>query len=576
MKKTVPQIQYNRLLALYIKLNKRLQNHFAAGRFHKFTKEQQQRLLTRIEKLKAQLSLLENRVKLAGAALLAGAMLTTNEASAQFGPVGPQFLVNTYTTNNQQFTDVAADSAGDFVVIWASLDQAGGAGDTSAKYDIYAQRYNAAGLAQGSQFLVNTYTTGNQKNPSIAMDSKGEFVVTWMSYNEYSYDSYYDIYAQRFNADGQPVGSEFQVNTFTTYNQVLPSVAVDGKGDFIITWMSYDESNYYSYFDVYARRYNAAGAPVGYEFQVNTFTTGYQGAPFVAMDKLGDFVITWMSYDEASSSSGYDIYAQRFDSSGTAQGSEFLVNAYTTGYQGVPVAAMDYNGDFIIAWSGYNSASLAGDTNDINVNARRFNAAGVAQDRDFMVNTFTIGYQGNPAIAMDSKGDFIITWESYNEAGFSSSYDIYARRYNATAAAQSPELLINAYTTGFQAFSAITTDSLGDFVVTWASYNEAGSTSKYDVYAQRFSSDTSTIITAVSGQTAVSLFNLYPNPSQGQVQISLTGDAYVTVTDMTGHALIQEQLQGNTLSLAGLNAGMYMVEVTQNGATEIKKLIVQQ
>src|SRR5262245_56825311 len=57
-------------------------------------------------------------------------------------PVGPEFQVNTFTTNNQLAAAVATDADGDFVVTWTSNQDGSGNG-------IYAQRYNAAGVAQG-------------------------------------------------------------------------------------------------------------------------------------------------------------------------------------------------------------------------------------------------------------------------------------------------------------------------------------------------------------------------------------------------------------------------------------------
>ena len=35
-----------------------------------------------------------------------------------------------------------------------------------AAYGVYAQRYNSKDLPQGSEFLVNTYTTNTQRLPS--------------------------------------------------------------------------------------------------------------------------------------------------------------------------------------------------------------------------------------------------------------------------------------------------------------------------------------------------------------------------------------------------------------------------
>src|SRR5207253_2316168 len=95
----------------------------------------------------------------------------------------------------------------------------------------------------------------------------------------------------------------------TTGNQGRPAVAMDAVGDFVIAWNSYggqDGSN----FGVYAQRYSTSGAPLAGEFRVNTYTTGYQGLAAVAVDGDGDFVVTWTSSGQDGDS--YGVYAQRY------------------------------------------------------------------------------------------------------------------------------------------------------------------------------------------------------------------------------------------------------------------------
>ena len=74
-------------------------------------------------------------------------------------PVGSEFKVNTYTVDNQgnffYGQSVATDAAGNFVITWQSDGGQDGGGS-----GIFAQRYNAAGVAQGGEFLVNSTTTG--------------------------------------------------------------------------------------------------------------------------------------------------------------------------------------------------------------------------------------------------------------------------------------------------------------------------------------------------------------------------------------------------------------------------------
>jgi len=67
------------------------------------------------------------------------------------------------------------------------------------------------------------------------------------------------------------------------------------------------------------------------------------------MDADGSFVITWSSISPEGS--GWGVYAQRYDSSGIAIGQEFQVNTPTTRTQSNPSAAMDANGNAVIAWT---------------------------------------------------------------------------------------------------------------------------------------------------------------------------------------------------------------------------------
>ena len=81
---------------------------------------------------------------------------------------------------------------------------------------------------------------------------------------------------------------------------------------------------------VFGQRYDSSGAPLGPEFRVNTFTTGYQGLPAVAADLSGNFVVVWESGQDGA---GDGIFGQRYASTGAPLGPEFRVNTFTTGNQ---------------------------------------------------------------------------------------------------------------------------------------------------------------------------------------------------------------------------------------------------
>jgi hypothetical protein len=456
---------------------------------------------------------------------------------------GAEFRVNTYTTQGQAGASVASSATGDFVVAWSSGDQDGsGTG-------VYAQRYNAAGAAQGAEFKVNTYTTNNQSEVSVAMDSAGDFVVAWQSNGQDG--SSYGIYAQRYSAAGTAQGAEFKVNTFTPGTQRFPTVAMDSAGDFVVAWESFFQDG--SAYGIYAQRYNAAGAAQGSEFKVNTYTTDFQTSAAVAMDSAGDFVVAWQSFGQDGSGDG--TYAQRYNAAGAAQGAEFKVNTYTTNHQDLPSVAMDSAGDFVVAWQSYlQDGSLDG------IYAQRYNPAGAAQGPEFKVNTQTTNRKAAPSVAMDSTGDFVAAWHSFGQDG--SGAGNYSQRYNAAAAAQGAEFKVNTYTTSTQFGPSVAMDSAGDFVVAWQSNGQDGSS--YGVYAQRYG--------VVDRTPSVEALTDSPDPVAAGDTITLnasnvTDDGTVTnvsfYRESNGVAGLQVGFQGDTLVGTDTtpSAGVWSIDV---------------
>src|SRR3989442_1175714 len=91
------------------------------------------------------------------------------------------------------------------------------------------------------EFQVNSYTTGSQDTPAVAAGTAGNFVVVWQSGNYYGGGqdgSALGIFGRRFDSSGAPLGTEFQANTYTTGNQFFPAVASDADGNFVVVWQS--------------------------------------------------------------------------------------------------------------------------------------------------------------------------------------------------------------------------------------------------------------------------------------------------------------------------------------------------
>jgi hypothetical protein len=304
---------------------------------------------------------------------------------------GPEFRVNTYTTGAQR--SPAVGKQGDnFVVAWESDGQDG---DLSG---IFARSFTAPGVPLGPEFQVNSYTTSSQHAASVA-EGDTFAVIAWQSEGQDGDQG--GIYARRFDAGG-PLGVEFRVNTHVTSNQVTPSVDADTAGSFVVVWASLGQDG--SDYGIFGQRYDAGGMPLGAEFRVNTHTTGFQGHPAVAMEPDdGLFVVLWYGEGPGDSSG---IFGQRYLTAGAPLGPQFQVNTFTTGNQRSPAAAAEI-GRVCVAWQSEGEDGSGYGVYRLSYNLHSGEPGGPA----LRVNAFTAGSQAHPRVAEMGYAGSVITWD---------------------------------------------------------------------------------------------------------------------------------------------------------------------
>jgi hypothetical protein len=208
-----------------------------------------------------------------------------------------------------------------------------------------------------------------RKQPAVARDQNGNFLVVWES--EYQDGSLWGIFGRRFDNQGQPLGEEFQVNTHSEEDQAEPVAAASPSGELIVAWMSFGQDGDLG--GVFGQRFDQTGSPQGSEFQINTTTAGHQGSPFLGFDTEGDFVVAWESgvYDSGNT----EILAQRFDRLGRPVGTEIQVVSASLGNNALANLAVEPNGDFEVVWYTYSS-----EENLLASSSRRFNSNGEPLD----------------------------------------------------------------------------------------------------------------------------------------------------------------------------------------------------
>jgi hypothetical protein len=363
--------------------------------------------------------------------------------------LGPELQVNTYATGQQTFPSVSWQPGGGFVVVWNSEPE------SPAASGIFAQRFDASGARLGEELEVKPATTiASSANGAIASDTSGGFVVLWSTH--WADGSYRGVFGRRYDSSGVAQATEFGVNTYTTFDQLGPAVAPGLDGSFTVAWESHLQDG--SGWAIVGRRYDGSGGALGDEFRVNTHTTHYQFMPAITSDAAGNFVVVWCSEWQDGSTGG--IFGQRFDASGAHVGGEFQVNTFTPRSQELPSVASDGDGRFLVAWR-----SDDGNFDD-GVFARRFDASGQPMGSDFQVNTYTTGDQSLNGVAADDRGNFVVVWSSEGALD-GGGHAVMARLYDSSGRPHSGEFVVNAYRTASQTYPAVAFAPDGRFVVTW-------------------------------------------------------------------------------------------------------------
>ena len=320
-----------------------------------------------------------------------------------------EFRVNNITDHFQTKPQIAIADSGSFAVVWISYKVMQGA-------NIAARLFDPNGNPLGNEFIVNTFNEGYQGEPDIAMDTQGNFVIVWQSWDQDG--DGFGIFARKYSREGNPQGSPFQVNKTAVDDQMHPSVAMDGEGNFSVVWTSFGQDDRLT--GIFAQRISRLNEFLGPEFQVNITTQGWQDWPDIAMDRWGNFIICW--HDIRFTADDYDIYARTFDKTAAIKGPEFRVNTYTQNRQMYPSIAADPQGNFTVCWQSENQ-----DGEDFGIYARIFDLYARPQGSEFLINTIRDKSQEFPAVAMTSLQALSFVWTGYEKNG--TDTNIYARTY---------------------------------------------------------------------------------------------------------------------------------------------------
>ena len=382
---------------------------------------------------------------------------------------------------------IIQDGEGGVIIAWR---------DQRAQYfKIYAQRLDEEGNIQWALNGVSVCTSNEPGYmPQVVPDGHGNFYVAWRD-DRWGYGQ---VYCQKLDGDGNLLWAPDGLNVCPTLGwQDWPEIISDTEGGAIIVW--HDERYGFLSHYIYAQRLNGegdilwgeAGAPIClfdyYKWQQGCIADGQGGG-----------IVTWYG-NGYGGGGGYEVFAQKFDSSGSILWlSSGVPVCQAPGDQIRPHLVSDDAGGAIISW-------LDNRDGRDDIYAQRVTANGNSkwQTDGLMIHMGPVssGYGYSvPGIVRDGKGGAILSWQE--GPGSMVLWDILAQRVDGEGSILWPDTVSVCSAPGGQYPSSTREDGQGGAIITWRDMRN-GADQNGMVYAARITGAGQTVATLLQSYSAI-------------------------------------------------------------------------
>ncbi len=337
--------------------------------------------------------------------------------SADGSPIGSDFLISGPAAVANDEDPAVAWNGSEYLVVWS--DQR----TVSRDADIYGRRVSAAGVTQGSDFLISgTGATAADQDPDLAWNGS-EYLVVWSDQRTPSRGA--DIYGRRVSAAGSPQGSDRRIcGSGASSNDWTPAVAWSGT-DYLVVWSdSRDSASRGS--DVYGRFASAAGSPQGSDLRISgSGAVLWDQRPDVEWgDGAAQFLVVWQdnrNYQDRMQ----DIYGRVVLADGSRPKADFRISGIKATHDDESPAVVWNGSEYLVVWEDYRKASDRG----ADIYGRVVLPDGARPDPDFRVSS-NPAFESDWAPAVTWNGtarQYLVVWQDFRELGTRGA-DIYGRR----------------------------------------------------------------------------------------------------------------------------------------------------
>ena len=305
-----------------------------------------------------------------------------------------------------------------------------------------------------------TQSTGttSANNSKIATDQNNNSVIVWTATDTATPNIFY----KKIDKDGTTIISPARVDTTTTNAQTSPDVAIDKNGNFFITWTE-------SGGGIYLKAFKNDGTQIGSTTQIKT--SGSETKIAATYEKYAPnttrivISFTYTNTDDDILFRTYDINTG--SSPSITYISETTVPGTTTGTQQKSDIAINKNGYVIISWT---------DLNSNNIKYKIYKNDGTVLQTDTNANTYSIANTATSSVATDKQlqyaeldeNKFIITYDAQINANGDNGIATKIITYQAICS-ESTELIVNdtSNPTEDSANPEVSADFMGNYTIVW-------------------------------------------------------------------------------------------------------------
>ncbi|HEV8578517.1 MAG TPA: hypothetical protein VGX68_05485 [Thermoanaerobaculia bacterium] len=243
-----------------------------------------------------------------------------------------------------------------FVEVGFGFDQSQIPCDFGTCAGVFLFSFDREGRKLHERVQVNEDSSGWEEYPlnNLAVDGNSNIIVTFHRIYPVFPTGGVKAFVRRFSPDGDPLGLELEVGAGLPGNQLLPVVAASSDGEFLVVWLNKADP-FADFGEIYARRFDPDGEPLGPAFLVSDAIPA-QTDPRVTADRYGNYFVAWSSYQEFNFDARGRLY--RHDGRPVTRG--FRLNQVAAYDQLVAMAAFAPNGTLTVSYGTNNLAQTHG------------------------------------------------------------------------------------------------------------------------------------------------------------------------------------------------------------------------